>query len=77
MPWRAVGYRSLIGAVVLLPIAAFLSRVGEGFDWTTRIVTAVTVLQGILVTQALSAPPAAPSAGPTPGQRSGMTAGQV
>ena len=77
VPWRAVGYRSLIGAVVLLPIAAFLFRVGEGFDWTTRLATAVTILQWILLTQALSTPPAAPSACPTPGRRSGMTAGRV
>ena len=64
VPWSAVGYRSLIGAVVLLPIAAFLFGAGEGFDWTTRLATAVTIVQWILLTQALSTPPAASSAGP-------------
>lgn len=57
-PWTAIDLRALIIAVLLLPIAIVLFRIGEGIDWYTRLATASTVAQWILLAGALSNPEA-------------------
>jgi hypothetical protein len=52
--------------VFLLPVAIVLFRLGEGIDWTTRFATAATLLQWILLTQALSDPEPRDKNSPTP-----------
>lgn len=54
--WTAVDLRALALAVLLLPVTIVLFRVGDGIDWPTRFATAATILQWILLTQALSNP---------------------
>jgi hypothetical protein len=56
--WGAVHWSTLGLAGLLLPVAIVLFRLGEGIDWTTRLATAATILQWILLTQALSHRPA-------------------
>jgi hypothetical protein len=53
-PWRDLHWKSLAAAVLLLPVALVFFRIGEGIDWPTRIATATTILQWIVLTQALS-----------------------
>jgi hypothetical protein len=60
VPWSALDLRSLVIAVLLLPVAVLLFRAGEGIDGMIRLGTAATILQWILLTQALSAPSAGP-----------------
>ena len=54
IPWSAIHWPTLGLALLLLPVAAVLFQRGEGIGWTTRFATAATILQWILLTQALS-----------------------
>jgi hypothetical protein len=53
-PWNDIHWKSLAAAVLLLPVAVVFFRLGEGIDGPTRIATAATILQWIVLTQALS-----------------------
>jgi len=52
--WGAIHWRTLGVAVLLLPVAIALFQMGDGIGWTTRLATAATIVQWILLTQALS-----------------------
>jgi hypothetical protein len=52
--WTAINRRDLVLAVLLLPVAAAFFWSGEGIDWPTRLGTAATIVQWILLTQALA-----------------------
>lgn len=52
--WTAVDRRALALALLLLPVAFALFRIGDGIDGPTRFATAATILQWILLTQAVS-----------------------
>lgn len=53
-PWSDIHWKSLAAAVLLLPVAVVFFRMGEGIDWPTRVATAATILQWVVLTQALS-----------------------
>jgi hypothetical protein len=53
-PWGQVDRRALAVALLLLPAAAALFALGEGYDGPTKLATALTVVQWIVLTQALA-----------------------
>lgn len=53
-PWGQIDRRALAIALLLLPAVAVLFALGEGYDGLTKLATALTVVQWIVLTQALS-----------------------
>jgi hypothetical protein len=51
--WKQIGWSKLGLATLLLPIAFAFFRVGEGFDTLVKIATVATILQWILLAEAL------------------------
>lgn len=72
-PWRAIDLPTLAIAGLLLPVAIILFRIGDGIDWPTRLATAATVVQWILLTQALANPERTVEAGPERNERHPIT----
>ena len=54
--WRQIHWAKLGIAVLLLPVAFVLFRIGEGYDTMVMIATAATVLVWILLAEALGRP---------------------
>lgn len=52
--WGAIDRRALVLAILLLPVVVLLFSAGSGFDWLTRLATAATILQWVLLVQAVS-----------------------
>ena len=54
--WSRINWKTLGVAVLLLPIALIFFRMGTGFDLMVKIAVALTILQWILLTEALGRP---------------------
>lgn len=56
--WQQLNYKPLALAVALLPVAVVFFRLGEGFDGWVKIAVATTVLQWVLLVDAVGRPAA-------------------
>ena len=55
-PWRKINLQPLIIAAVLLPVALLFFLLGEGFNWLVKIAVASTIVQWIMLAEALGRP---------------------
>lgn len=56
--WQQLKYKPLLLAVALLPVAVVFFRLGEGFDGWVKFAVATTVLQWVLLVDAVGRPTA-------------------
>jgi hypothetical protein len=56
LKWYRVDWKTLAIAVMLFPVALLFFRLGEGFNWLVKIAVIVTIIQWILIAEALGRP---------------------
>lgn len=54
--WAKVNWKPLVFAALLFPIALLFFRLGTGFDWMVKIAVGSTIIQWIMLTEALGRP---------------------
>jgi hypothetical protein len=54
--WSQIDWKTLGIAALLLPVAFIFFRFGEGFNWLVKIAVILTIIQWILLTEALGRP---------------------
>jgi hypothetical protein len=54
--WQQLNFRPLALAVVLLPVALVLFRLGEGFDGWVKLAVATTIVQWVLLAESVARP---------------------
>jgi hypothetical protein len=71
--WKQISWSKLGLATLLLPIAFAFFRMGEGFDTMVKIATVATILQWILLAEALGHRPGTSTKTEVPGTTSNRT----
>ncbi len=54
--WGQINWRRLVMAGILLPVAYIFFRLGTGYNWIVKIAIIVTIVQWILIAEALGRP---------------------
>ena len=54
--WSKINWKPLIIALLLFPVALIFFRLGDGFNWLVKIAVGATIIQWILLSEALGRP---------------------
>lgn len=54
--WSKLNWKPLVIALLLFPVALLFFKLGSGFNWLVKIAVAATIIQWILLTEALGRP---------------------
>jgi len=54
--WAKINWKYLVIALLLFPVALLFFQLGTGFNWLAKIAVAATIIQWILLTEAVSRP---------------------
>lgn len=54
--WAKINWKPLVIALLLFPVALIFFRLGTGFNWLVKIAVAATIIQWILLTEAVGRP---------------------
>ncbi len=54
--WTTFNWRSLVLVLVMFPVALLFFRLGTGFDWRVKIAVATTIVQWIILSEAVGRP---------------------
>ena len=54
--WAKINWKPLIIALLLFPVALISFRLGSGFNWLVKVAVGATIIQWILLTEAVGRP---------------------
>lgn len=54
--WSKINWKPLVIALLLFPVALLFFKLGDGFNWMVKIAVGSTIIQWILLTEALGRP---------------------